>query len=85
MIFKLCLSDTWNGKTPNLLAALRGQDELYFQSLEIFQKTNSFYLTNRDRFQLFKSMSETVLLNIRRVAISIGLVDIDPITRLIRL
>jgi hypothetical protein len=66
MIFKLCLKDSWEGKAPNLLAALRGHKVLYFQALDVFQKTNMFVL-NGDNVKLFKAMPETALSNIKKV------------------
>jgi len=69
MIFKLSLSGTWHGKTPGLLVALRGQEELYCQALEIFQKSNRFFLSNISQLKLFKSMPEKVLSNVRMLSI----------------
>ncbi|KAE9378875.1 hypothetical protein N431DRAFT_450804 [Stipitochalara longipes BDJ] len=71
IILKLSLSETWNGKTPGLIVALRCHKELYSHTSEIFQKTNWFYLSNQSRLQLFKSMPQTVLANIRRINITI--------------
>lgn len=69
MIFELCLRNAWVGKTmPNLIVALRGHEELYFQALDVFRKTNSFWL-NGNSIKLFKGMRESVLSNIRRVGI----------------
>ncbi|KAN0115257.1 hypothetical protein V8E51_004801 [Hyaloscypha variabilis] len=70
IIFKLCLAETWTGKTPSLIIALRCQKELYSQALEVFQKTNRFFLRDANRLVLFKSMPETVLSNIRSITIA---------------
>lgn len=42
MIFEKCLG--WEGKTPALLAALRGKKQLYAEALDIFRKSNTFWL-----------------------------------------
>jgi hypothetical protein len=72
---KLCLADTWVGKTPALLIALRGQEELYCQALGIFQENNIFCLTTQKRLQAFKTMPESSLSNIRKISISMRLVN----------
>ncbi|PMD36812.1 hypothetical protein L207DRAFT_532400 [Hyaloscypha variabilis F] len=70
IIFELCLAETWTGKTPSLVIALRCQKELYSQALEVFQKMNRFFLRDANRLVLFKSMPETVLSNIRSITIA---------------
>ena len=71
---KLSLTDTWHGKIPALLVALRGQEELYAQALSIFQKNTTFHISGQLRLGAFKSMRESVLSNIRKLSISIRLV-----------
>jgi hypothetical protein len=71
-IFKLCLTRVWNAgcrKTPALLVALRVRTELYFEALEVFNKNNFFCLKNGAKLKLFKAMPQTVLSNIRWMAI----------------
>lgn len=64
MIFKLALPKFWNGKTPSLIVALRGQQELYFEALEIYQKTDNFQLGSYN-VDLFKALPEKVFANIK--------------------
>jgi uncharacterized protein YjbI with pentapeptide repeats len=45
MIFQLCL-DSEDGKTPDLLAALRTDKILYPQAISLFHKSNFFVLNN---------------------------------------
>ena len=52
MIFGLSL--VWNGKTPSLLTALRGDKGLYEEALAVFNKINTF------------TISECVLSNIHK-------------------
>jgi hypothetical protein len=47
MIFELALS--WDGKTPALLAALRGDTALYQEAFQVFRKTNYFSLMHPNR------------------------------------
>jgi hypothetical protein len=41
MIFEVYLEDEWNGKLPGLLAALKGCEDLYLQTLKAFRKVNA--------------------------------------------
>jgi hypothetical protein len=57
--------------TPSLIATLRARNELklYFQALEVFNKTNEYHLGGHN-FRLFKTMPDAVLSNIRQLSIT---------------
>jgi hypothetical protein len=41
-IFKLTVGD-WEGKTPALIKALRGDREMYLEAMEVFYKINTYF------------------------------------------
>jgi hypothetical protein len=49
MIFKLTLAE-WKGKTPVLIKALRGDQEMYFEALAVFYRINTFTSSYRNRW-----------------------------------
>jgi len=57
--------------TPSLIATLRARNELklYFQALEVFNKTNEYHLGGHN-FRLFKTMLDAVLSTIRQLSIT---------------
>jgi uncharacterized protein YjbI with pentapeptide repeats len=48
LIFAEALADTWWGKTPHLITALRVDPVLYYEAMEVFISTNSFTLSPRN-------------------------------------
>jgi hypothetical protein len=51
MIYELIVgTDSWNGKTPSLILALRGDQELYKEALRDFYDNNTFAFTKRHRW-----------------------------------
>jgi hypothetical protein len=45
MIYNLVLPDSWDGTTHSFIAALRPDQFLYEEALQVFYKTNTFSLT----------------------------------------
>ncbi|TGO59993.1 hypothetical protein BCON_0039g00240 [Botryotinia convoluta] len=45
IIFFYVLCDSWHGKSPNFLKALRGDRRLYFEALPIFYKYNVYEIS----------------------------------------
>ncbi len=64
MIFKLSLK--FNGMTPPLLAALRGNEELYPEALAGFRKINAFKVS---KINICKKMSESAIQSIKKIEI----------------
>lgn len=68
LIFKPCLE--WSGKTPEPLAALRGDKQLYGEALAIFNEINTFHIdgdTHLDIGDSFQALSESVRRNLKHL------------------
>jgi hypothetical protein len=46
-IYHLALYDTWRGRTPALIVALRCSPLFYHEALEVFYETNAYVLSAR--------------------------------------
>ncbi|KAI9736450.1 MAG: hypothetical protein M1818_006184 [Claussenomyces sp. TS43310] len=68
-----------HGRSQRLLAALRVQPTLYYEALDIYRKLSVFRI-KKDNFDLMNKLSNNVLLNIRRVKITIS--DADQYDRI---
>jgi hypothetical protein len=67
MIFALCLQ--WDGKTPELLAALRQNKELYPEALALFHKQKPTYVFSAKNNWTFGEMSDKAIASVKRVKI----------------
>src|SRR4051794_10226872 len=47
IIYHLALKDTWRGRTPPLIVALRCSRLFYHEALEVFFETNAYILSSR--------------------------------------
>src|SRR5579862_8779822 len=68
MIFELSNVLSWSGKTPALLVALRGDQELYHEVLELFYKSNTFTLHRANNWKT-EDMSIAALQSIRALKV----------------
>ena len=59
----------YNGKTPNIIKALRGDEELYCEALELMYKVSTFWITTKNKYNI-SLMSEHVMSNVQRLHIS---------------
>jgi hypothetical protein len=60
----------WDGKTPALIVALRGDPVLYFEALEVLSKSNVFIMSKKNE-ETRRSMPSSVYKNIQRLWIEI--------------
>ena len=60
----------WNGKTPNLIKALRPEKKIYVEALEIFYKHNVFKLHSGNGWS-FGDMTKGAVLSVARVRICV--------------
>ncbi|KAE9381214.1 hypothetical protein N431DRAFT_551368 [Stipitochalara longipes BDJ] len=58
----------WNGKTPNLIKALRADQKLYHEALEVFYKQNLFKLHRANGWS-FGDMTKEAVLSIEKIKI----------------
>jgi hypothetical protein len=68
MIFHLSNVLSWSGKTPALLVALRGDQELYHEVLELFYRSNTFTLHRANEWKT-GDMSASALQSIRALKV----------------
>jgi hypothetical protein len=68
-IFKPLCAD-WNGKTPNLIKALRPDKKLYNEALRVFYKYNMFIFHRRNGWS-FGDMTKEAVLSLEKVKIII--------------
>ncbi|KAF4627665.1 hypothetical protein G7Y89_g10489 [Cudoniella acicularis] len=68
MIFKLCLSDAWEGKIPALIKAVRQDQGLYHEALEIFYEDKQFVLHKVNGWS-FNDMEFSAMLTIKKLEI----------------
>jgi hypothetical protein len=68
IIFKEAIE--WDGKMPNLIVALRGDPELYFEAHEVLCKSNVFIMSNRNEAGR-KLMPSNVYKSIHRLRIEL--------------
>jgi hypothetical protein len=66
-IFIRCLE--WNGKTPALVVAARGDKQLYEEIIEIFYRTENTFVLHRANRWSFGNMSQRALLSVRKLKI----------------
>jgi hypothetical protein len=66
-IFIRCLE--WNGKTPALVVAARGDKQLYEEIIEIFYRTENMFVLHRGNHWWFGNMSQRALLSVRKLMI----------------
>ncbi|KAF7897604.1 hypothetical protein EAF00_005832 [Botryotinia globosa] len=71
IIFFHVLYDSWHGKSPNFLQALRGDGGLYFEALAIFYKYNVYELQDMNRFQRFGEVRFLRVVQNLRIKISL--------------
>lgn len=73
VIFYYVLCNSWHGKSPNLLKALRGDRCLYFEALPIFYMHNVYDLR---RISQFKRVEEVWFLRcVQNLRLNIPLQD----------
>lgn len=68
MIFDLSDVLSWSGKTPALLVALRGDQELYHEVLELFYRRNTFALHSANNWKT-GDMSIAALQSVRALIV----------------
>lgn len=66
MIFTEVLDGVWDGKTPPLIKALRADQEIYKEAMEIFYETNAYELKESNGWS-FQGMSGRVLETIESI------------------
>ncbi|KAH7418574.1 hypothetical protein BKA64DRAFT_203685 [Cadophora sp. MPI-SDFR-AT-0126] len=71
----------WTGKTPDLIKALRGDEELYCESLDVLCKVSTFGISCRN-IQNVASMPAHAMENVRRLEIHASLFNHIPTFRL---
>lgn len=68
MIYDFSNVLSWNGETPALIVALRGDQELYREVLELFYRSNTFTLHRGNEWKT-RDMSNAALRSIRALKV----------------
>jgi hypothetical protein len=68
-IFKLVLSDQWEGKVPALIKALRPVNKLYQEAITMFFTRSKRFRLHQGNDWKFGNMSDKVLSSIGRISI----------------
>lgn len=74
MIFEKMLRNTWKGRTPSLIKALRSSSrdqDMYFDAVYVFYKANC-YMLNHNNGWSFSDMPGSVISRIRVLGVDIG-------------
>jgi hypothetical protein len=70
-IILLALPDEWNGKTPEIIKALRIDRKLHAEAMQAFNKMGYAYVLRRENDWGFGDMKESAISMIRKVKIII--------------
>lgn len=68
MIYDFSSALSWTGKTPALIVALRGDQDLYHEVLELFYANNTFTLHQRNGWKT-GDMSAAALYSIKALKV----------------
>ncbi|KAF4635129.1 hypothetical protein G7Y89_g2960 [Cudoniella acicularis] len=68
MVFRACLENTFHGKIPELIKALRGDPNLYAEAMTVFYKTNTFSLRKQNDWS-FGDMEDAAIKTIKSLRV----------------
>jgi hypothetical protein len=71
MIILLALPDEWNGKTPEIIIALRADSALYAEAIQAFGKMGYAYVLRRENDWSFGDMKNSAISMVKKVKIVI--------------